>query len=155
VVAHIEDDSLLLFDEPENHIHPPLLSFLIAQLREILCEYHSVMFISTHSPVILQEVFADNVYIVRNDGSMTVTQPEIETYGANIAEISAEVFKLTSDDTGYYRLFYLLFKIWMLEYEDSVEAMLASFEEHLGHAISEQLTAYLIDLYMQSHENAS
>ena len=155
VVAHIEDDSLLLFDEPENHIHPPLLSFLLAQLREILLEYHSVMFISTHSPVILQEVFADNVYIVRNDGSMTVTQPEIETYGANIAEISTEVFKLTSDDTGYYRLFNLLFKTWMLEYEDSPEAMLASFEERLGHAISEQLTAYLIDLYMQSHEKVS
>ena len=43
----------------------------------------------------------------------------------------------------------------MLEYEDSPEAMLASFEKHLGHAISEQLTAYLIDLYMQSRENAS
>jgi ABC-type multidrug transport system ATPase subunit len=155
VVAYIEDDSLLLFDEPENHIHPPLLSFLLAQLREILLEYQSVMFISTHSPVILQEVFADNVYIVRNDGSMTVTHPEIETYGANIAEITAEVFKLTSDDTGYYRLFYLLFKTWEMDDEDNVETMLASFEEKLGHAISEQLTAYLIDLYLQSKERAS
>lgn len=155
VIAYIEDDSLLLFDEPENHIHPPLLSFLLAQLREILLEYHSVMFISTHSPVILQEVFADNVYIVSNDGSMTVTHPEIETYGANIAEITAEVFKLTSDDTGYYRLFYLLFKTWGMDYEDNVESMLASFEEKLGHAISEQLTAYLIDLYLQAQDRES
>ena len=155
VIAYIEDDSLLLFDEPENHIHPPLLSFLLAQLREILLEYHSVMFISTHSPVILQEVFADNVYIVSNDGSMTVTHPEIETYGANIAEITAEVFKLTSDDTGYYRLFYLLFKTWGMDYEDNVESMLSAFEEKLGHAISEQLTAYLIDLYLQAQERES
>ena len=155
VVAYIEDDSLLLFDEPENHIHPPLLSFILAQLREILLEYQSVMFISTHSPVILQEVFADNVYIVRNDGTMTVTHPEIETYGANIAEITPEVFKLTSDHTGYYRLFNLLFKTWGMDYEDNVETMLVSFEKKLGHAISEQLTAYLIDLYLQSQERES
>lgn len=155
VIAYTEDDSLLLFDEPENHIHPPLLSFILAQLREILLEYQSVMFISTHSPVILQEVFADNVYIVRNDGTMTVTHPEIETYGANIAEITAEVFKLTSDDTGYYRLFNLLFKTWGMDYEGNVETMLVSFEKKLGHAISEQLTAYLIDLYLQSQERES
>jgi len=155
VVANIEDDCLLLFDEPENHIHPPLLSFVLTQLRVILLKYQSVMFISTHSPVILQEVFASNVYVIRNDGTMSVTHPEIETYGANIAEITSEVFNLTSDETNYYRLFKILFNSWLMEFEDSAETMLAAFEEKLGHAISEQLTAYLIDLYEQSCEQGN
>lgn len=147
VLAYIEDDSLLLFDEPENHIHPPLLSFLLGQLRYILLKKHSVMFISTHSPVILQEVFANNVYVVNNHDGFSAIHPDIETYGANIGEITTEVFNLTSDDTNYYQLFKLLYGKWNMKYANSVEDMLEMFEEKLGHSISEQLTAFLIDLY--------
>lgn len=65
LLAYMDDNSLLLFDEPENHLHPPLLSFLISTVRSLLHKYKSVMFIATHSPVILQEIFADNVFVVR------------------------------------------------------------------------------------------
>ena len=152
VIAHIEEDSLLLFDEPENHIHPPLLSFLLEQLRYILLKNHSVMFISTHSPVILQEVFANNVYVVSNHNGFTATHPDIETYGANIGEITTEVFNLTSDNTNYYQLFKRLYHKWDMECANSVEDMLEKFKEKLGHSISEQLTAYLIDLYDEANE---
>ena len=64
LLAYMDDNCLLLFDEPENHLHPPLLSFMMAEIRKLLARTHSVMFIATHSPVILQETFAKNVFVV-------------------------------------------------------------------------------------------
>ena len=55
VLAYIDENCLILFDEPENHLHPPLLSFMLAEFRNLLHKFRSVMFISTHSPIILQE----------------------------------------------------------------------------------------------------
>ena len=152
VLATIEDDSLVLFDEPENHIHPPLLSFLLSSFRRILYDFNSVVFISTHSPVIVQETFANNVYVIRRIGdNVVMCHPEIETYGANIGEITSEVFSLTSDNISYYKLFRKLYKRWLLDYSSTVDEMLDSFEEKLGHEISEQLTAYLIDLWYRDN----
>lgn len=152
IIANIEDDSLVLFDEPENHIHPPLLSFLLSSLRRVLYKYNSVVFISTHSPVIVQETFANNVYIIRRVGDgVIMSHPEIETYGANIGEITSEVFQLTSDNISYYKLFHYLYRQWMMNLNESVEDMLDEFEKKLGHGISEQLTAYLIDLWCQDN----
>ena len=110
------------------------------------------MFISTHSPVILQEVFANNVYEVSNHYGFSASHPDIETYGVNSGEITTEVFNLTSDDTNYYQLFKRLYRKWDMEYANSVEDMLEKFEKKLGHSISEQLTAYLIDLYDETNE---
>ena len=64
VLAYIDENCLILFDEPENHLHPPLLSFMLAEFRNLLHKFRSVMFISTHSPIILQETFASNVLVV-------------------------------------------------------------------------------------------
>lgn len=152
IIGNIEDDSLILFDEPENHIHPPLLSFLLTAIRRVLHNYNSVVFISTHSPVIIQETFANNVYVIRRIGEgVTMTHPNIETYGANIGEITSEVFNLTSDNISYYKLFSYLYGKWTLRFNETPESMLAEFESKLGHRISEQLSAFLVDLWCQDN----
>ena len=149
LLAYLDDNCLLLFDEPENHLHPPLLSFMMATIRSLLSETHSVMFIVTHSPVILQETFARNVFIVRKNGnSTTITQPQIETYGANMSAITSEVFDLTTDVTQYHDAIRHLYKKWVMAYEDSVEILLAEFEKKLGHKLSDQVESYLINLYL-------
>lgn len=152
IIGNIEDDSLILFDEPENHIHPPLLSFLLTAIRRVLHNYNSVVFISTHSPVIIQETFANNVYVIKRIGEgVTMTHPNIETYGANIGEITSEVFNLTSDNISYYKLFSYLYGKWTLRFNETPESMLAEFESKLGHRISEQLSAFLVDLWCQDN----
>lgn len=154
LVAFIEDDSLVLFDEPENHLHPPLLSFMIAELRTILSKNKSVMFIATHSPVILQETFAKNVYIVRRDGECTtISKPRIETYGENLSSIISEVFDLTTDVTKYYTVFEDLFIEWGLENEKTIDLMLDKFKEKIGYELSGQMESYLINLYSGGKKN--
>ena len=68
LIAYNEDNSVMLFDEPENHLHPPMLSFMMSEIRRIIHDSHSVMLVATHSPVILQEMFAQNVYSMQKWG---------------------------------------------------------------------------------------
>lgn len=148
LLAYMDDNCLLLFDEPENHLHPPLLSFMMAEIRTLLSETNSVMFIATHSPVILQETFTKNVFVVRKNGNSTsITQPQIETYGANISAITSEVFDLTTEVTKYHDAIRHLYNKWNMQFELSVEKMLESFEAKLGHGLSDQIESYLINLY--------
>ena len=148
LLAYMDDNCLLLFDEPENHLHPPLLSFMITEIRKLLSDTLSVMFIATHSPVILQETFAKNVFVVRKIGDSTsITQPRIETSGANISAITSEVFDLTTDVTKYHDAIRHLYEKWHMKEESSVERMLEAYENKLGHRLSDQMESYLINLY--------
>lgn len=148
MLYYITQGTLVLFDEPENHIHPPLLSFLMATFREILSANKSVMLVSTHSPVVLQELFSDNVLKVkRNDNLLLVNKPQIETYGATFGEITEEVFGLTTDVTNYFNAFDLLYEKWGCSQRDSADEMINLFEEKLGHSISSQMASYLIEKY--------
>lgn len=103
ILLSIERHALLLFDEPENHIHPPLLSFFLTEIRKILDMYDSVMLIGTHSPVILQELYSENVFVVRRCGDdKSITHPAIQTFGATFGDIQSDVFYLNSDQTIFY-----------------------------------------------------
>ena len=144
IIAYIEEDSIVLFDEPENHIHPPMLSFMISSLRNILSKYQSVMLIATHSPVIVQETFSKNVFVVRRFEDKTVmSHPQIETYGANISEITSEVFDLTTDITKYYEAFESLYdKLDGEENWQSLDDMVNSIEKHLDGVVSSQMLSF-------------
>ncbi|UKK50362.1 ATP-binding protein [Prevotella sp. E13-17] len=153
VIAYIERDSMILFDEPENHIHPPMLSFMMSSLRYVIAQYNSILMVATHSPVIVQESFAENVYVVRNDnGHTTITHPRIETYGANIGEITSEVFDLTTDVSNYYEAYNKLYDTWSLNEEwGSVDEMLESFNNHMRGKVSNQMLSYIISRYYDEH----
>jgi predicted ATPase len=56
LVAKVEEKTLVLFDEPEGHLHPPLLSALMRSLSQLLHTRNAVAIIATHSPVVLQEI---------------------------------------------------------------------------------------------------
>ena len=148
MLAYLVDGSLVLFDEPENHIHPPLLSFMMARFREILSAYNSVMLVSTHSPVIVQELFADNVLKVFRDGKMIrIQKPEIETYGATFGDINSEVFGLTADVSCYFKAIDTIYEEWDLKKAASADIMLEKMRRELHRPVSNQVASYLISRF--------
>ena len=148
VMTFILEGSLILFDEPENHIHPPLLSFMMARYRKILSKYGSVMLVSTHSPVIIQELFADNVLKVsRNGNQIIIRKPRIETFGATFGEINSEVFGLTTDVSGYFTAIDSLYDKLSLGSKDSSQKMFEDLQQYLGRDVSNQVASYLISKY--------
>lgn len=105
LVAVVAERTLVLLDEPESHLHPPLLSAYIRALSELLIEQNGVAIIATHSPVVLQEVPADCVWILDRSGvELTSYRPNAETFGENVGTLTRDVFHLEVAQSGYNKL---------------------------------------------------
>ncbi|MBO9687088.1 MAG: AAA family ATPase [Mitsuaria chitosanitabida] len=105
LAATLEVSSLVLIDEPETHLHPPLLAGLMHALREILRRHESSAVIATHSPVVVQESLAKHVHVIRREGEeCSVSRVESETFGESIGIISAQVFGLQSDVMDFHQV---------------------------------------------------
>lgn len=105
LVALVEERTLVLIDEPESHLHPPLLSAFIRAVSELLTSRNGVALIATHSPVVLQEVPKRCAWLLGRSGSHSwVTRPELETFGENVGTLTREVFGLQIVQTGFNRL---------------------------------------------------
>ncbi len=105
LVAHVEERTLVLLDEPEAHLHPPLLSALIRTLSEILSDRNAFAIVATHSPVILQEVPSRCAHLVRRSGdALSTSTPRIETFGENVGVLTREVFGLEVEGSGFNRM---------------------------------------------------
>jgi ATPase subunit of ABC transporter with duplicated ATPase domains len=105
LVELVDETTLVVMDEPEGHLHPPLLSALIRSLSDLLIKRNGVAIIATHSPVILQEVPASCVWKLERTGVITVAErPRIETFGENVGTLTSEVFKLEVTAAGYHKL---------------------------------------------------
>ncbi|GEP54646.1 hypothetical protein RSO01_18120 [Reyranella soli] len=103
VVGFIEERSLLLFDEPETHLHPGLLSTLVAILGEILHEFASFSIIATHSPILVQQVPHRYVRILRRRGGQTtIRQPPIETFGEDLGELTRKILDLAEPERDFH-----------------------------------------------------
>ena len=105
LVELVEEKSLILIDEPEGHLHPPLLSAFVRALSELLVNRNGVAIIATHSPVVLQEVPRSCVWVLNRTGIATrADRPELETFGENVGILTREVFGLEVVQTGFHRL---------------------------------------------------
>ncbi|MBS4773462.1 MAG: AAA family ATPase [Proteobacteria bacterium] len=105
LVELTEEKTLVLIDEPENHLHPPLLSAYLRALSELMRNRNGVAIIATHSPVVLQEVPQSCVHIIDRYGDITnIRKPRIETFGENVSTLTHEVFGLEVMNSGFYNL---------------------------------------------------
>lgn len=105
LVATVEEKTLVLIDEPESHLHPPLLSAFIRALSELLHDRNGVSIIATHSPVVLQEVPRSSAWKINRVGMVTdPRRPDIETFGENVGVLTREVFGLEVVKSGFHDL---------------------------------------------------
>jgi ABC-type transport system involved in cytochrome c biogenesis ATPase subunit len=105
LVETVEEATLVLIDEPETHLHPPLLAAFIRALSDLLTDRNGVAILATHSPVVLQEVPKNCVWKLRRSGAvLNIERPEIETFGENVGTLTQEVFRLEVTQSGYHKL---------------------------------------------------
>ncbi|MGG0359200.1 MULTISPECIES: AAA family ATPase [Bacillus cereus group] len=105
LIEKVTEKSLVIIDEPESHLHPPLLSSFVSALSRILISQNGVSIIATHSPVILQELPRSCVSILRRGRTkISVSRPKIETYGENVGTLTREVFGLEVTYSGFHTL---------------------------------------------------
>ena len=105
LVETVEERTLVLLDEPEAHLHPPLLSAFVRALTDLLIQRNAVAIVATHSPVILQEVPRSCVWKLRRRGTqLSYMRTDIETFGENIGSLTSEIFELEVTLSGFYKI---------------------------------------------------
>jgi hypothetical protein len=103
LVARVNEKTLVLFDEPESHLQPPLLSAFIRSLGQLLRARNAVAIIATHSPVVLQEIPKSCVWkVFRSKLASEKMRPDTETFGENVGALTRDVFKLDVAKSGFH-----------------------------------------------------
>lgn len=104
-VEKVEERTLVLIDEPEAHLHPPLLSAMIRALSKLMTDRNGVAVVATHSPVILQEVPRQCVWVLNRTLSVSSAErPSVETFAEGVGILSREVFQLELSQSGYHQI---------------------------------------------------
>jgi len=145
LVAWICEDSLVLFDEPETHLHPNAVSSLFNVLNKILKQYDSYSILATHSPVVVQEIPRKRVIVFERNGYYTTAKKlPVETFGESVSELTRHVFE-TVEVPSYYRNV-----LKSLSRNYSFEEVMKLFEDKL----SMNAQSFLLSQYKDdSHEN--
>lgn len=106
LVEILQEKTLVLFDEPESHLHPPLLSAFIRSLSSLLSKRNGVAIMATHSPVVVQEIPRESCWILSRFGDATsYVRPSIETFAENIGVLTKEIFSFEVENSGFHQLF--------------------------------------------------
>lgn len=101
-IDQLAERTILFIDEPENHLHPPLLSSMIRGISKMLIKRNGVAIISTHSPIVLQEIPRSCVWYLNREGEYLFGRRlEIETFGTNIGVLTNEVFGYEVKRSGF------------------------------------------------------
>jgi predicted ATPase len=137
-LAYLKAGSLIIFDEPEIHLHPNAVALLMQTLQALVDQFDSYAIIATHSPVVIQEVPRKRVIRFEREGDVTVAYPlDQESFGENIAELTRQVFETVEIPNFYKQTLKRLAK------NLTFDEVLALFDNQLSlHA-----TAYLASLY--------
>lgn len=93
IVANIRYGSLVIYDEPETHLHPNAISQLINAIYKLTNEFQSYCILATHSPLIVRELLSRNVFVMERDESvLSIRKPISETFGENLTVITEDIF---------------------------------------------------------------
>ncbi|MCC6553381.1 MAG: ATP-binding protein [Polyangiaceae bacterium] len=102
LLATMRNGSFVLIDEPELNLHPALLAGMLRTLHSWLEELDGHALISTHSPLVLQEVPGRNVRVLKVlERSPIVRTYDAESFGQSLSEIVADAFGLSERDKNY------------------------------------------------------
>lgn len=141
LINHVEEQTLVILDEPEAHLHPPLVSAFIRALSNLLSYRNGVAIIATHSAVIVQEVPKKCIWkINRSNNVVRFDRPSRETFGENLGELTSEVFDYDYVASGFHEL---LRK--QAQKSDTYQEALEEFNGEIGNEAKSLLREYLYD----------
>lgn len=137
-LAYLKEGSLVIFDEPEIHLHPNAVALLMQTLQALLKEFNSYAIIATHSPVVIQEVPRKRVIRFEREGNITSAHSlGQESFGENIAELTRIVFETVEIPNFYKKTLQAL----------ATKHDFATVSEMFDDQLSLHATAYLASLY--------
>jgi ABC-type multidrug transport system ATPase subunit len=105
IIAFIKNKSILIIDEPETHLHPNAINDFVIVLNEILETFNSYSVLATHSPIVIQSIPSKRTNVFqRHEDLLMISSLEQESFGANLTEITKEIFGIAEGDVYFKNL---------------------------------------------------
>ncbi|MFM7859410.1 MAG: AAA family ATPase [Flammeovirgaceae bacterium] len=102
IIDVIDKNSVLLFDEPETHLHPNGQNTLFKCLDYILNKFDSFAILSTHSPIFIQNIPSANVIKMTSvSGTRTLQPIPMESFGQHFSKLTEEIFGFSENNLYY------------------------------------------------------
>lgn len=99
LVFCVNQGSLVIFDEPETFMHPPMIKSFIRAISEIVNKVGAFCLVATHSPVVIQEIPHCNVYKLNSNHN--ISSIIYKTYGQNLDALYKNIYGVELQNTGY------------------------------------------------------
>ena len=132
LVANVDAGSLILFDEPETHLHPNAITSLFNSLQQLCDDTNSFAIIATHSPMVIREIRSECVFVFsRQEDSCTVSKINYESFGASVDFLTEDIFGNREVQKSYLRIIDSLVNKYHMS-EDDVIGELSSDGLPLG-----------------------
>lgn len=129
LVDAVVEKSFVVLDEPENHLHPPLLAALMRAISYIVKKRNGVVLVMTHSPIVLQEVPANCAWQMRRLGDqVSLRRISMPTFGSDINTLMREIFGYEILNTGFHEMVRQVLD----QNQGSFEESLSQFAGELG-----------------------
>jgi predicted ATPase len=102
LAAEVRPNSVVLFDEPELHLHPNLLSYLLRMMADLLDVRDAFCVLTTHSPIPLQELPGRSIAILERSGrTPIVSDYPGQSFGESLGEIVQLAFRAGESDVNF------------------------------------------------------
>ncbi|HEM5490481.1 TPA: ATP-binding protein [Streptococcus suis] len=102
LVSSINRGCLVIFDEPETFMHPPMIKAFIRAVAKVCEEEKAFCLIATHSPLILQEIPHKCIYTL--NAKHELRNVSYKTFGENLDSLYKNVYGVELQMTGYNNL---------------------------------------------------
>lgn len=94
IIGNIRTNTLIIFDEPENHLHPNAIALLLKALYTVLDKFESYAIIATHSPQVIQQIPSKSVIVFERQNNFPIVRElHVESFGENLTTITNEIFE--------------------------------------------------------------
>lgn len=106
LILKVKERTLVIIDEPELFLHPPILKAYIRAVEEIVNEENGACLLATHSAIVLQEIPHTNIRKLEYNPITKigqVTELKIKTFGENSSFINDSIFGTDLRNTGFYK----------------------------------------------------
>jgi ABC-type cobalamin/Fe3+-siderophores transport system ATPase subunit len=103
LAARLHPDTIVLYDEPETHLHPNLLTSLLRAIHGLVAHFDSYAILATHSIIPVQETLSRHVVIFDRyiDGVVRALPPAEQCFAATLDEITRMVFRTRPEDQNF------------------------------------------------------
>ncbi|MBL8715151.1 MAG: AAA family ATPase [Myxococcales bacterium] len=102
LALYLKKDTFVIFDEPELHLHPNVLSAFLRVLVDALEQRDAFAIIATHSPIPLQELPREAISILERDGDSPIAyEYPGQSFGDNLSEIVRKAFRTDYNDLNF------------------------------------------------------